>query len=61
MIALLHAAAERSVTLFDTAENHGPLERLLGVALDAPFFFSRFNYSARLRGPNPTPRALEAT
>src|SRR3954454_24491892 len=38
MIALLHAAVERGVTFFDTAEVYGPLtnEELLGEAL-APF------------------------
>jgi len=38
MIALLHAAVERGVTLFDTAEVYGPYlnEELLGEAL-APF------------------------
>jgi aryl-alcohol dehydrogenase-like predicted oxidoreductase len=38
MISLLHAAAERGVTFFDTAEVYGPLlnEELLGEAL-APF------------------------
>ena len=34
MIALLHAAVERGVTFFDTAEGYGPLEneKLLGRA-----------------------------
>jgi aryl-alcohol dehydrogenase-like predicted oxidoreductase len=34
IIALLHAALERGVTFFDTAEGYGPLEneRLLGEA-----------------------------
>jgi aryl-alcohol dehydrogenase-like predicted oxidoreductase len=38
MIALLHAAVERGITFFDTAEAYGPLENevLLGEAL-APF------------------------
>ena len=38
MIALLHAAVERGITFFDTAEAYGPLtnEELLGEAL-APF------------------------
>ena len=38
MISLLHAAVERGVTFFDTAEVYGPLsnEKLLGEAL-APF------------------------
>lgn len=38
MIALLHAAAERGVTFFDTAEIYGPHanEELVGEAL-APF------------------------
>ena len=38
MIALLHAALERGVTFFDTAEVYGPLlnEELVGEAL-APF------------------------
>ena len=38
MVALLHAAVERGVTFFDTAEVYGPLtnEELLGEAL-APF------------------------
>ena len=38
MIALLHAAVERGVTFFDTAEVYGPLanEELVGEAL-APF------------------------
>jgi aryl-alcohol dehydrogenase-like predicted oxidoreductase len=38
MIALLHAAVERGITFFDTAEVYGPLENelLLGEAL-APF------------------------
>ena len=38
MTALLHAAVERGVTFFDTAEVYGPLanEELLGEAL-APF------------------------
>ena len=35
MVALLHAAVERGVTFFDTAEVYGPFtnERLLGQAL----------------------------
>ena len=38
MISLLHAAVERGVTLFDTAEMYGPYtnEELLGEAL-APY------------------------
>src|SRR4051812_29820372 len=38
MIALLHAAVERGVTFFDTAEAYGPFtnEELVGEAL-APF------------------------
>src|SRR5881397_4262335 len=38
MVALLHAAVERGVTFFDTAEVYGPLvnEELVGEAL-APF------------------------
>src|SRR5437763_4775294 len=38
MISLLHAAVERGVTFFDTAEVYGPLqnEELVGEAL-APF------------------------
>jgi len=38
MIALLHAAVERGITFFDTAEVYGPLlnEELVGEAL-APF------------------------
>jgi aryl-alcohol dehydrogenase-like predicted oxidoreductase len=38
MIALIHAAVERGITFFDTAEVYGPLsnEELLGEAL-APF------------------------
>jgi aryl-alcohol dehydrogenase-like predicted oxidoreductase len=38
MIALLHAAVDRGVTFFDTAEVYGPLtnEELVGEAL-APF------------------------
>src|SRR5579871_6303371 len=38
MIALIHAAVERGVTFFDTAEVYGPLtnEELVGEAL-APF------------------------
>jgi aryl-alcohol dehydrogenase-like predicted oxidoreductase len=37
MSALLHAAVERGVTFFDTAEGYGPLdnERLLGQAFKA--------------------------
>jgi aryl-alcohol dehydrogenase-like predicted oxidoreductase len=37
MIALLHAAVERGVTFFDTAEAYGPLEneKLLGEAFEA--------------------------
>ena len=36
MIALLHAAVERGVTFFDTAEGYGPLhnENLLGEAFE---------------------------
>jgi aryl-alcohol dehydrogenase-like predicted oxidoreductase len=38
MVALLHAAVERGITFFDTAEVYGPLanEELVGEAL-APF------------------------
>ena len=59
MIALLHAAVERGVTFFDTAEVYGPLanEELVGQAL-APFrgqlvIATKFGWGAN---PNDTDR-----
>src|SRR5690348_4159137 len=59
MTALLHAAVERGVTFFDTAEVYGPLknEELVGEAL-APFkgrvvIATKFGWA---KGPNDTDR-----
>jgi len=57
MIALLHAALERGVTFFDTAEVYGPLlnEELVGEAL-APFRGK--SSSRRNSGGCPTPATV---
>ncbi len=54
MVALLHAAVERGVTFFDTAEVYGPLvnEELVGEAL-APFRGEVFIATKFGWAPNP--------
>lgn len=59
MIALLHAAVERGITFFDTAEVYGPFlnEELVGEAL-APFrdqvvIATKFGFNTRIEPRNP--------
>jgi aryl-alcohol dehydrogenase-like predicted oxidoreductase len=65
MISLLHAAVERGVTFFDTAEVYGPLvnEELVGEAL-APFrgkvaIATKFGWEANPNRPNGAPISSE--
>src|SRR5437867_416154 len=64
MIKLLHAAVERGITFFDTAEVYGPFinEELVGEAL-APFgkqvvVATKFGFDLN---PNFDPRGMEGT
>ena len=69
MIALLHAAVERGVTFFDTAESYGPLEneKLLGeafkdiradVVIATKFGFDISETGENLGGPNSRPEHI---
>jgi aryl-alcohol dehydrogenase-like predicted oxidoreductase len=72
MIALLHAALDRGITFFDTAEGYGPLanERLLGEAFkgvrDDVVIATKFGFNidaetgARSGGTNSRPDHLRA-
>ena len=72
MIALLHAAVERGVTFFDTAEGCGPLEneKLLGEAFEGirgdVVIATKFGFDidprtgAQLGGPNSRPGHIRA-
>lgn len=72
MIALLHAAVERGVTFFDTAEAYGPFEneKLLGEAFrgmrEDVVIATKFGFNldpdsgARLGGPNSRPEHIRA-
>lgn len=72
MIALLHAAVERGVTFFDTAEGYGPLEneRLLGEAFQGirgdVVIATKFGFDIdtetgeRRGGPNSRPEHIRA-
>ena len=60
MIALLHAAVERGITFFDTAEVYGPFtnEELVGEALE-PFkgqvvIATKFGWKHGEKGPHPS-------
>ena len=59
MIAFLHAAVERGITFFDTAEVYGPFtnEELVGEALE-PFrgqvvIATKFGFKHDPKGPSP--------
>src|SRR5213082_2726185 len=71
MISFLHAAVERGVTFFDTAQVYGPFtnEELVGEAL-APFrgqvvigtkFGSEFGPNREVRGLNSRPENIKLT